>query len=261
MINWASLKEIGVIKSVYRGNDPFQWIIIDFFLHPGCCEQLADFSRVTGNKDPYRKSSRSSVRHKINGLPKTEIQKAFFEELHSEKFLLFLKKITGIDSLHPDRRLRGAGIHETHNGGFLKVHTDFNRLPGTGKHRALNLMLYLNPVWKEEWGGFLEIWPESLDKRAHNIMPIINRMVLFRCSEKSFHGHPVPLKMPAGVTRKSLAVYYYEDWPEGVAPRPNTHYVKTPQELNHGKSAGTTSGGPVVEAVLPESRWRYPKRK
>ena len=34
-------------------------------------------------------------------------------------------------------------------------------------------------------------------------------MVVFTTDDKSFHGHPQPLTCPAGVTRDSIALYYY----------------------------------------------------
>jgi Rps23 Pro-64 3,4-dihydroxylase Tpa1-like proline 4-hydroxylase len=91
------------------------------------------------------------------------------------------------------------------------------------------MMLFLNPEWHYRWGGCLELWNRDLSERVHTILPLMNRMVLFRTSDTSFHGHPVPLNVPEGVTRKSLAVYYYEDWPAGVKVRNHTNYVETAQ--------------------------------
>ena len=233
MINWDQLDNFEFMKKQFFAASPFEWLHIDGFLLSGYCEQLNDFSSVTGNKDAYLDSRRKSVQHKVKGMPKTPLQRQLFEELHSEKFLSFLKNITGIDPLYADEALYGGGFHETHDKGYLKIHTDFNILPSTQKHRALNLMIYLNPVWKQEWGGCLELWNSSLDEKPHTILPLMNRMILFRCSEISFHGHPVPMSLPEGVTRKSLAVYYYEDWPKGLKQRPNTHYVNVPMDAHH----------------------------
>jgi hypothetical protein len=33
--------------------------------------------------------------------------------------------------------------------------------------------------------------------------------VVFNTDSDSFHGHPRPLRCPPGMTRKSIAVYYY----------------------------------------------------
>ena len=147
-------------------------------------------------------------------------------EVQSDRFLGFLESLFEIEKLYPDPHLKGGGLHETVNGGFLEVHTDFNQ-GLRNKHRAVNLLLFLNPVWKEEWGGCLELWDSNPLKKARTILPLMNRAVIFRASEDSYHGHPVPLNVPKGVTRKSIAVYYYEDWPEGVRVRNATNYKRT----------------------------------
>jgi hypothetical protein len=41
------------------------------------------------------------------------------------------------------------------------------------------------------------------------IAPRFNRTVVFSTTDTSFHGHPHPLASPAGVTRKSVSLYYY----------------------------------------------------
>jgi hypothetical protein len=42
-------------------------------------------------------------------------------------------------------------------------------------------------------------------------MAVFNRCVLFNTTDFSFHGHPDPLRCPEGMTRKSLALYYYSN--------------------------------------------------
>jgi hypothetical protein len=39
--------------------------------------------------------------------------------------------------------------------------------------------------------------------------PLFNRMVVFSTTDFSYHGHPDTLQCPEGMTRKSLALYYY----------------------------------------------------
>jgi hypothetical protein len=42
-----------------------------------------------------------------------------------------------------------------------------------------------------------------------SIEPRGNRVVIFNTESDSFHGHPDPLRCPAGEARKSLALYYF----------------------------------------------------
>ena len=39
--------------------------------------------------------------------------------------------------------------------------------------------------------------------------PLLNQVLIFNTDEKSFHGFPEPLGCPEGVSRNSLALYYY----------------------------------------------------
>jgi hypothetical protein len=36
-------------------------------------------------------------------------------------------------------------------------------------------------------------------------------MAIFSTTDKSYHGHPDPLQCPEGMSRKSLALYYYSN--------------------------------------------------
>lgn len=211
----------------FQWNKPFPHIVINGFLEKGVCEEIVDgFPSVMQDRGRSNRGVAKGKAHAPQMDMMTEVQRAFFEAVHSGKFLDFLSRITGIERLYGDPQLQGGGLHESVNGGFLKVHADFNR-GLKNKHRALNMMLYLNPVWKEEWGGCLELWDKDCDERVKSILPLNNRMVLFRTSENSWHGHPRPLNVPEGVTRKSLAVYYYEDWPSSIEVRDTTLYVET----------------------------------
>ena len=41
------------------------------------------------------------------------------------------------------------------------------------------------------------------------VSPIANRVLIFTTDVNSFHGHPEPMRCPAGVARRSLALYYF----------------------------------------------------
>lgn len=130
-------------------------------------------------------------------------------ELMSPKWCQKIAKLVGSDVLVAD--IVGGGMHQSGPGAHLDTHVDFDRHPDTGWRRAVNLLVYLNHGWREEWGGCLE-----LGEKPVRIAPEFNRTVVFRCSDHSWHGHPVPVA--DGHIRRSLAVYYYDplDMPEGA---------------------------------------------
>ena len=134
----------------------------------------------------------------------------FLIELNSSYFLDFLQKISGIkESLIPDPYFWGGGLHIIKRGGYLKIHCDYNIHPKTKLNRRINVLIYLNKDWKEEYGGHLELWNREMSECQLKVLPAFNTMVIFNTNDFSFHGHPSPLLCPEGVTRNSIALYYY----------------------------------------------------
>ncbi|HWW61291.1 MAG TPA: 2OG-Fe(II) oxygenase, partial [Thermoanaerobaculia bacterium] len=133
--------------------------------------------------------------------------RAFLDAMNGFEMLLWLEALTGIDGLIPDPYFGGGGLHQIEPGGFLKVHADFNVHPKLKLDRRLNMLIYLNHDWREEWGGHLELWDAEACRKK--ILPAFNRTVIFSTTDSSFHGHPHPLTAPPNRTRKSVSLYYY----------------------------------------------------
>ncbi len=133
----------------------------------------------------------------------------FLEAMNGFEMLLWLEALTGIEGLIPDPYFGGGGLHQIEPGGFLKVHADFNVHPKLKLDRRLNMLIYLNKEWREEYGGQLELWDRDGKTCRKKILPTFNRTVVFSTTDTSFHGHPHPLKSPPGITRKSVSLYYY----------------------------------------------------
>ncbi len=159
-----------------------------------------------------------------------------YDLLTSPEFTAKVAKASGIDNLIPDLQMHGGGIHETNSGGRLDVHIDFNYNEETHLHRRVNLLFYFNKDWLEEYGGYLDLWDESVSNRLEYIAPLFNRVVGFVTSDISWHG-VTPLTGPMDKPRKSFAIYYYTkeapaDW-DGV--KHNTIFKARPTEHVRGK--------------------------
>ena len=155
--------------------------------------------------------------------------------LNSKEFIKQLQKITGISKLYPDIGLHGGGLHIHGRGGKLNVHLDYSIHPKLKLQRKLNLIVYLEEDWNPEWGGNLELWSHDKernrpDKKFVTVDNVFNRAVLFDTTQNSWHGFPEPLTCPEGKYRKSLAVYYLTDPPEGTDPRPRALYAPTKEQ-------------------------------
>jgi Rps23 Pro-64 3,4-dihydroxylase Tpa1-like proline 4-hydroxylase len=135
----------------------------------------------------------------------------FLYFMNSAHVLEFLQQLTGIEGLISDPYYGGAGPHQIVRGGFLNVHADFNWHPLLRLDRRLNLIVYLNQDWKEEYGGHLELWDRSASRCERAVLPVFNRTVVFSTTDFSYHGHPRPLACPEGWSRKSVSFYYYSN--------------------------------------------------
>lgn len=136
--------------------------------------------------------------------------KAFFEQARSAETCRRLEELTGIGPLTADDL--GGGMHMTGEGGRLALHRDFNRHPTLPLERRLNLLVFLNPEWKREWGGTLYLGASQ----EVAVEPLFNRTVLFACGPESWHGHPEPIV--GDHWRRSLACYFYAPLREETAP-------------------------------------------
>lgn len=158
--------------------------------------------------------------------------------LNSKEFIKQLQKITGISKLYPDIGLHGGGLHIHGTGGKLNIHLDYSIHPKLKLQRKLNLIIYLEEDWNPKWGGNLEFWSHDKeknkpDKRYVKVDNVFNRAILFDTTQNSWHGFPDPLTCPEGKYRKSLAVYYLTDPPEGTDPRPRALYAPTKEQENN----------------------------
>lgn len=116
----------------------------------------------------------------------------------------FLCDLTGIGGL--EMETIGGGYHLIPPGGYLDVHTDFNRSPQSNLFRRLNVLTYLNRDWDDE-GGHLELWDD--DGLAIDIAPEFGTTAIFETSDRSWHGHP----KPAARWRRSVAAYFFSPEP------------------------------------------------
>ena len=233
-INLSDLKKrLSVIKSEYQSKQPFRYIMFDGFFHPDKAEEIYSaypaIEYGTWNGITY-----IDQKHKFQQtqFEAGSIMDRVFKELNSTEFTQWLQELTDFeDTILADEELFGGGLHQSINGAFLNVHVDYNKHPTTKFHRRLNVLVYMNKEWKDEYEGHLELWDLSQGKkdRIGKYAPLFNRCVIFETNEISFHGHPKPLNTPQGVNRKSIATYYYtQSRPENeIAEEHNTIYINT----------------------------------
>lgn len=201
--------DAGELAIRYREAEPGPHIALDGLFPDdvlqGICDEIGAIEI-----DPEKNFYSTYLKRRISDLSRLPpTARRLIEDLNSADFLGFLERLTGIEGLIPDPYLEGGGIHQIGTGGYLKIHTDFNYHSHLRLHRRLNLLLYLNPGWRAEWGGAIELWDADVTECKASYLPLFNRMVLFSTTDQSYHGHPDPLACPDTVRRNSIALYYY----------------------------------------------------
>ena len=196
----------------YVSAQPFPHIVIDNLFPDEVLEKvLADFPRadqIAWRRFDNDKEKKLGYWHESYLPPDLEL---FLFRMNTPPVLQFLEKLTGIEGLIPDPYFGGAGPHQILPGGYLKVHVDFNVHPLLKLDRRLNLIVYLNKDWKEEYGGHIELWNRDVTRCEQKVLPVFNRTIVFSTTDFSYHGHPAPLACPEGMSRKSVSFYYYSN--------------------------------------------------
>lgn len=207
----AGLKAVGQrLSARYASAQPFPHAVIDDLLPDWVIDEvLAEFPAP--DSDGWRRYG-GSTEVKLE-LTRPEqfgpFTRHVLTQFNSAEFVEFLEALTCIGGIVPDPHFEGGGLHQIERGGYLSVHADFNQHPRLNLDRRLNVLLYLNRDWREEYGGHLELWDRDMSRSVQRILPVANRCVIFATTSFSYHGHPDPLECPEGMTRKSMAFYYY----------------------------------------------------
>jgi len=239
--------DLDVAAKEYAAADPFPHIVLDDVLRPpGLAAAVADFP---GIDDEFWKGYLHVNETKYcNVYPETwaPALRDVARELTSPEFVSYLEELTGITGLIPDWSMDGGGLHQTLRGGHLNIHADF-----TTHHvhenwaRRVNVLLYLNEEWYDDWGGQLELWDQEMRECRARVTPQGNRMLVFTTSVDSYHGHPDGLTCPPGEARRSMALYYFTE--ERTPVRRSTHYRARPEEST-GKRAAIAADRVLLDA-------------
>ena len=234
-IDTKTAKEIGAgFAERYQSAEPYNHICIDNFLPMAIVEQVRnDLDNLPDAQQSFD-AAEEKLKAQYNPDRMQDYSRHLFQAFNSRPFILFLEEMTGIKGLIPDPYYVGAGIHKTLNGGYLNIHADFNVHKQMRVERRLNVLIYLNPPWKEEWGGSFEVWDKEMKTKVASFAPTENRMCCFSTGSDTWHGNPEPVNHPDRLPRLSIALYYYTaTWDDSrfehstlFKPRPGSHDAK-----------------------------------
>ncbi len=203
-------EKVKELNETFTHNVPFPHIVFEGMFSSVLLELMYsefdglkwnDWTRYD-NKNERKHASRPNVRF-------GHATQLYFDTVHSNAFVDFLQRVTGIPGLVPDPTLASGGMHEIRTGGKFSLHVDFNQHETTKLDTRLVFITYLNKDWLASYGGTLELWSIDEKKCMAEIVPTFGRSALFAHSSKSLHGHPNPVRAPDGRSRRSAAAYFY----------------------------------------------------
>jgi Rps23 Pro-64 3,4-dihydroxylase Tpa1-like proline 4-hydroxylase len=228
------------LRDKVRAAQPFPHFCIDNFLNEDFAEQIYNaFPEYSAAKAVGREFATVNEKRKIQITDSSKFAPPIAklnDLLAAPEFTDLMSHVFDIPKLLADPALVGGGIHETDSGGRLDVHIDFNYMEEKQWHRRLNILIYFNKDWKEEYGGYLDIWDKDVKKCYGAFAPIFNRAFGFTTNEISYHG-VTPLNCPPGVVRRSFAAYYYtKEAPAGwTGETHSTIFKARPEEWMRGR--------------------------
>lgn len=228
--NMINFEKLSHSLKTFVHNKPFDHSIVDDFLDTSVAELLSSEFPAYDDACWYVYDNPLENKRALNNWNQFPVNTyKILTFLTSPYFVDLLSKELGL-TLFADPGLHGGGWHIHGDGGNLNPHLDYSLHPKSGLMRKLNLIIYLSPELQPENGGQLGFWSgnnsDSHDlKLIKEIDPKFNRAVLFDTTQNSWHGLSRSVTVPAGVYRKSLAVYYLSHAEIGSNPRGKALYA------------------------------------
>ncbi len=208
---------------------PYRHLVVDGFFTPEAATEL--YSNFPG-VEQLKKHWKGLNEQKSESSDFSSFHPAFLQvkqTLFSTDFYQWVTRVTGIEDVFITDDHMGAGLHQGASGSYLDVHIDFNIHHVKNVHRRLNLLVYLEKNWKEEYGGALEMWDANMKNCEKMVLPMFNRCVIFETSEISYHGYS-KITIPEDITRKSFFTYFYTNEREDAVPYHDTIFRARPEE-------------------------------
>lgn len=164
-----SVIDLDALRATPRKSDPYDYLVVPNFVpSDALAKVIADFPTV--------KSTGS--------LPLTELDihgafKTLIERMEGPEFRGLIASKFGVEL---DARPTMFTVRGRCHPSDGKIHTD------TGS-KIITVLLYLNQAWEADGGRLRILRSPTLEDAADEVSPTGGTLLVFRRSEKSWHGH------------------------------------------------------------------------
>lgn len=221
-----------IVENSFESAEPYPHTVIhNFFTEEAFQSICNEFGNPETDASWIRYWNPIEKKYALNVFATKPFVSYVFQELQCNNFVEKLQQLTNIRNLQNDTYMHGAGLHYHPRGGKLDMHLDYSIHPITKLERKLNLVVYLNNEWKEEWGGTLQLWDKDFTHCVKKVFPYRNTAILFQTSDISYHGIPEPIMCPHTIGRRSLALYYMTHPTEHIQQRLKAEFRPLPNAI------------------------------
>lgn len=164
-----------------------------------------------------------------------------FEHLNTPSFIDKLSDIMG-EKIYCDKSKNWYGVHVYDKDGFLDIHLDAGIHYQTGQKKHCTLLIYLSKDWSSKNNGDLELWSgdnvtvdnPKISECVVKIEPSFNKLVLFTCTDNSWHGASDNVKCFGDEKRIVVTVSYVSDKHDSEFQNnyKKAYFVKKPDEVD-----------------------------
>lgn len=196
------------LNKQFESGSPCKFVVLENFLEENYASALYENFPPLEDLNVKRKSMNENKKEEYH-LERfhpvfTQLQNA----INEQQVYDMMSKITAIPGLSSTDDALGSGVHQGGPGSFVDIHVDINMNPMKNLHRRINLLVYLNKYWKDEYGGGLELWDKEVKHMGACVLPNFNRAVIMETTDESYHGY-AKINIPDHESRKSFYCYFY----------------------------------------------------
>ena len=179
--------------SILKNNwlNPIKTNTKHFFLDDLLPENVCKEIYKSFPKDPHDFKKLKSFREKKNTIQYIKDLDDIIEDIiyafQDNKIIKLISEITDIQNLIADPHLYAGGISMMRKGDFLNPHIDNSHDKDKKNYRRLNLLFYVSPDWKDEYGGNFELWDDRVQV-PKAILSKFNRLIVMETNRKSWHS-------------------------------------------------------------------------
>jgi Rps23 Pro-64 3,4-dihydroxylase Tpa1-like proline 4-hydroxylase len=179
--------EAGRMRAQYAVPDQVPACWIDDLLPPELARRM--YAAFPG---PERMMLKRSIKeHKLVAAQMDAYDPLLEEAVYAfqdPRVVALIAEVTGLRELEADAELYAGGISLMTKGGYLRPHLDNSHDGTQARYRALNLLYYVTPDWREEYGGSLQLWDDGPLTTPRTIASVFNRLAVMATNERSWHS-------------------------------------------------------------------------